>query len=811
MRCLATTSVQIAQPALLPSAASERLVELNATKTWTGLGSNNNWTNGANWSDGLAPGVGDALVFAGTARITPFNDYPSSTYFKSITFAAGAGARSISGNQIILSTGVITNNSSNIQTINCPINTKWTPAHTTTKCWYDAQDALSITHIANAVSQWNDKSGNNNHLTQATSAQKPTTGVNNINGINAIYFDGSDWLATANNPYGAIITDAYAIFVMNCKSITGSTLFSLSGSDLNSKRWQAHVPWSDGTIYFDVGGINPPNRVSGPSGWVADSNHLASFYNSVGANIQEIRIDGAVFATDQTGNAIQTELNTGLRIGAISTTHDVVDIGECIIIDGSVSVDRQQLFEGYLAWKFGLVANLPGGHAYKLVAPGSLTVNANTAEIILGGIISGSGSLTKTGANQLTVKAASTFTGGTFINQGTVLMDLLASTSLGLGIITINAGVLVLNRIALNNSIVINGGSISATNGFGCSANAGITLNADLAVEVTANCTFSVNGIVSGPFSVYTLVTSADSGVLYLSSLNTYTGTTSARKGSIQANTLNNVGGGASSFGAPTTIANGTIALGNTTNAGKLIYNGLAQSTDRVINLAGTTGGATITQSGASGVLTFTSAMTATGVGAKTVTLQGSSVGAGSLNAIVNAAGGTIVTVVKAGTGTWTLSGVSTYTGPTSITGAGILNVTGTLNAISAITISNGVLRGTGNVGVVSVDGTLSQISGGIGAAGQLTTGQLTFTGVTPKLTVNTDGVNIVSVVNTALTTLNAAVVNFNPAQALVAGTYTVIASSVPILGAATQGTLPPGRAWVSLTVIGNNLVAVLS
>ena len=44
---------------------------------------------------------------------------------------------------------------------------------------WNAEDNTTITHSSNAVSQWNDKSGNGNHATQATSSRMPTYTVSN--------------------------------------------------------------------------------------------------------------------------------------------------------------------------------------------------------------------------------------------------------------------------------------------------------------------------------------------------------------------------------------------------------------------------------------------------------------------------------------------------------------------------------------------------------------------------------------------------------------------------------------------------------
>ena len=50
--------------------------------------------------------------------------------------------------------------------------------------WLDASDISSITHSSNAVSQWNDKSGNNYHAT--VNSSEPTTGSLSINGKNVL-------------------------------------------------------------------------------------------------------------------------------------------------------------------------------------------------------------------------------------------------------------------------------------------------------------------------------------------------------------------------------------------------------------------------------------------------------------------------------------------------------------------------------------------------------------------------------------------------------------------------------------------------
>src|SRR5688572_12458661 len=89
--------------------------------TWTGGSAvDDNWTSADNWG-GAAPLANDALIFDGGLRLTPNNDFAPLTQFNGLTFSAGAGAFTLGGNQISL-LGPITNNATNVQTVNLAID-----------------------------------------------------------------------------------------------------------------------------------------------------------------------------------------------------------------------------------------------------------------------------------------------------------------------------------------------------------------------------------------------------------------------------------------------------------------------------------------------------------------------------------------------------------------------------------------------------------------------------------------------------------------------------------------------------------------
>jgi len=173
-----------------------------------------------------------------------------------------------------------------------------------------------------------------------------------------------------------------------------------------------------------------------------------------------------------------------------------------------------------------------------------------------------------------------------------------------------------------------------------------------------------------------------------------------------------------------------------------------------------------------------------------TMTLQLDGTATGNLISgnILNSAGGRLMNVTKAGTGTWTLSGVNTYTGTTTVSGGKLLiSSAGSLASGSAVTVSGGSLGGNGGSlgGAVTVSST-----GGIdlrdGTIGNLTLGStLNITGAAGANylrfdmgngTVTSDQLIVAGA--TTVTTTGAAVIDLNwlgGTSGRTTGTYTLI------------------------------------
>ncbi len=286
------------------------------------------------------------------------------------------------------------------------------------------------------------------------------------------------------------------------------------------------------------------------------------------------------------------------------------------------------------------------------------TIDTNGIDSTLANSIGyGLGGITKTGAGNLTLNAAATYTGATVVSGGTVTIGANDATGLG-GDLSVNAGAtLALGTNSITAGLVTTSGASPAITGTG-------TVNASTGFYFNNTGNITVDAVLAGNGGLL----KNQSNVLTVTGLNTYTGTTEIQNGTISFDSIANVGGGASALGAPTTVEDGIIRVGLGGNDPVLTYTGSGHSSDRIIEMQGVAAGNLTINANGTGAVDLGIIQTATG-GNKTLTLAGTA--AADLNNSV--AGirevGTVLSVTKSGSSTWVIAGESTYTGVTTISG----------------------------------------------------------------------------------------------------------------------------------------------
>ena len=369
--------------------------------------------------------------------------------------------------------------------------------------------------------------------------------------------------------------------------------------------------------------------------------------------------------------------------------------------------------------------------------------------VTLSGTLSGTGSLTKTNAGQLILSSrTNTFSGGLTINKGSVSCGNPSSYLLGTGRVTVNPGTtLGLNgNNNITNALTLNAAAVENGNSFPANLNGQITMEATSTFDLFTAGNMTLGGKISGPGGLTKL--GRGQGPLGITGSNTFAGPVSVNDGSVQVSSLNSVNGGTSTsaLGAPTTVADGTISLGFKNTHGNLIYNGYGETTDRVIKLAGTTGGAILTQAGTasglptscgtSGLLKFISDLSVPGVSGqdnrKTLTLTHGNQGQGEMSgsigdSVLGNDGQRATSVMKEGVGTWTLSGLNTYSGTTRIQAGTLVFTRADALGTNALDISTGAkvrldYIGTRQIATLTFDAGAAKGNGTYGSSQSLAT-----------------------------------------------------------------------------------------
>jgi hypothetical protein len=268
----------------------------------------------------------------------------------------------------------------------------WDPSLITTELWLDAADAGTITASSGAVSQWNDKSGGATNFTQGTAGARPATGSATLNGRNVLTFDGGDTLLAGDALDNVWTGAAFHLFCVakndDVASANGAILTKSAISDdtqrafayyIRTSKLQLVAHYTLDTSSFTV--VDGSTSISN-SAWTIGT----AAYTSTGSGSANTtsRVQMTVDGADQTEVVLAFSGNLGtiqngtaqLAVGSVAGTAGTLNsgpltgaIGEIIVTASVLSTLNRQKIEGYLAHKWGLTANLPSNHPYKVNVP----------------------------------------------------------------------------------------------------------------------------------------------------------------------------------------------------------------------------------------------------------------------------------------------------------------------------------------------------------------------------------------------------------------------------------------------------------
>jgi fibronectin-binding autotransporter adhesin len=458
-----------------------------------------------------------------------------------------------------------------------------------------------------------------------------------------------------------------------------------AGTDFNTgTNWTGGLPGTGDRGVFSAAVGNQPNLSSSLT--IQGLSFTATGYNLTSSN---------------TSTALTlTNTGTTTTTAALNLSSSLTATIDAPIVLGAAAATTQTFLSGSGASLTlnGVISSTNAIAGLTLGSTGTYTINgANTY----------SGTTTQSAGNRIIIGNAQAFSAGTLTFQ---------SASGGL-----QAGINLTGSNKISNNIIWGASATLFDSGANAIQFAGtVSLNGaaqTIISQISAGATF--DGVISNDNGGGLTFMLSNGSNVTLTGTNTYTGNTVIRgTGAVRVSSIGNAGANGN-LGAGTTI---NLGATGTAVSGTLIYTGTGESTSKVINLNGTSGGAVIEHAG-TGNLTFTANSTATGLGNKTLTLMGSTSGVGQFQGqIVNSAGNT-TSLTKDGTGRWVITGANTYTGATTIN-AGVLEASDGvgLTTASILQLRGGVLQTSGTItrtlGLSSGNVNWQSGSGGFAAKG---------------------------------------------------------------------------------------------
>jgi len=226
----------------------------------------------------------------------------------------------------------------------------WTPNQLSANLqfWVDALESSSINLNGATVSQWNDLSGNNRHLTQANGSLQPlyiTSGVGSVGvGMDGIDDVMSSPTFTINQPF-----TRFLVVTRRDANTAGTIINSISGTP-NSPLGNSSTSTTRVAMF---GGTN--NLISGQDTINGQMSQFGTIYNGASS---ELWNNG----TSTSGVNIGTNGMSGVRIGGGNPSPYVFH--SVLILNRIPTTDERERMEGYLAWRYGIQSSLPANHPF---------------------------------------------------------------------------------------------------------------------------------------------------------------------------------------------------------------------------------------------------------------------------------------------------------------------------------------------------------------------------------------------------------------------------------------------------------------
>ncbi|WP_411690560.1 hypothetical protein [Acinetobacter towneri] len=258
----------------------------------------------------------------------------------------------------------------------------WTPANLTNPSKFWLSSSSVVKDSSNRISQLNDLTGNNFVFTQSTNNNKPILSNNDI------VFDGVDDVLNGTTASKSMLNAAQVVWqlaVVKRTALDGGnvdrTLFNMVRGTSNAVRFNTQLNSSELTvpnaINLGTRRLDADSFDNLSAGIASNLNYQIIIFKADYINgVKEIYLNGSLASSKPTSVGTISNVNALAEptIGAFLTSTGYERYSNMAvkdIITGVAQVDttNRQKLEGWAAHKYGLKANLPPDHPYKVLVP----------------------------------------------------------------------------------------------------------------------------------------------------------------------------------------------------------------------------------------------------------------------------------------------------------------------------------------------------------------------------------------------------------------------------------------------------------
>ncbi|MDF1741968.1 MAG: autotransporter-associated beta strand repeat-containing protein, partial [Verrucomicrobiales bacterium] len=168
--------------------------------------------------------------------------------------------------------------------------------------------------------------------------------------------------------------------------------------------------------------------------------------------VANIVVDGGVYGA-QGNNALNSVTGTvTVNSGAVLSTYSALTISADIALNNATITGSGGAGTNVVA-TFNGTMTLSGTNAIDVPTYGD-----RSREVLITGVLSGGGSLVKTGGDDLTITGANTYSGGTTVSAGTLIANNASGSATGTGTVIVNSGANLAGTGTIAGAVTVNAG-----------------------------------------------------------------------------------------------------------------------------------------------------------------------------------------------------------------------------------------------------------------------------------------------------------------------------------------------------------------